>query len=116
MYLYCVGSGSPTVVLEPGLGETSAVMGWIAPTVARDTRERERDRKMNTQPDDVPPADIPRYTWLLCRYPNLLDGSRLTEPAHRNGSSFKGIQTALLEILGMIKAHSAEYRRQGEQA
>jgi hypothetical protein len=25
-------------------------------------------------------------------------------------------QTALLEILGMIKAHSAEYRRQGEQA
>jgi hypothetical protein len=50
-----------------------------------------------------------RYTRLFCRYPNSLDSSRLTEPAHRNGSSFKGIQTALLEILGMIKAHSAEY-------
>ena len=104
------------MVLEPGLGETSAVMGWIAPTVARDTREKERERERNTQPEDVPPANIPRYTRLLCRYPNSFDGSRLTEPAHRNGSSFKGIQTALLEILGMIKAPSAEYRRQGEQA
>jgi hypothetical protein len=45
-----------------------------------------------------------------------LDGSRLTEPAHSDGSSLKGIQTALLEILGMIKAQSAEYRRQGERA
>jgi hypothetical protein len=25
-----------------GLGETSAVMGWKAPTVARDTKEKER--------------------------------------------------------------------------
>jgi hypothetical protein len=71
---------------------------------------------MNTQPEDVPPADIRRYTWLLCRDQTLLDGSKLTEPAHRNGSSFKGFQTARLKILGMIKAHSTEYRRQGEQA
>ena len=62
---------------------------------------------MNTQPEDVPPADIPRYNWLLCRYPNLLDGSRLIGAAHRNGSSFIRLpQTARLEILGMIKAHS----------
>jgi pimeloyl-ACP methyl ester carboxylesterase len=38
LHLYCTGSGSPTVVLEPGLGESSSVMGWIAPAVARDTR------------------------------------------------------------------------------
>jgi pimeloyl-ACP methyl ester carboxylesterase len=35
----CTGSGSPTVVLEPGLGESSRAMAhWIAPDVARTTR------------------------------------------------------------------------------
>jgi alpha/beta hydrolase fold len=38
LYLHCAGSGSPTVVLEPGLGEASSVMGWIAPAVAADSR------------------------------------------------------------------------------
>jgi pimeloyl-ACP methyl ester carboxylesterase len=35
----CTGSGSPTVVLEPGLGESASAMArWIAPDVARTTR------------------------------------------------------------------------------
>jgi pimeloyl-ACP methyl ester carboxylesterase len=35
----CTGSGSPTVVLEPGLGESASSMArWIAPDVARTTR------------------------------------------------------------------------------
>ena len=34
LHLNCTGSGSPTVVLEPGLGEVSPAMGWIAPVVA----------------------------------------------------------------------------------
>ena len=44
LHLNCTGSGSPTVVLEPGLGETS--MGWvrIAPVVAADTRVCVYDR------------------------------------------------------------------------
>ena len=29
---------SPTVVLEPGLGEVSSAMAWIAPAVAADSR------------------------------------------------------------------------------
>jgi hypothetical protein len=44
LHLHCTGSGSPTVVLEPGLGEASSVMGWIAPAVARDTRVCVYDR------------------------------------------------------------------------
>jgi pimeloyl-ACP methyl ester carboxylesterase len=44
LYLSCVGSGSPIVVLEPGAGATSAQMGWIAPAVARDTRVCVYDR------------------------------------------------------------------------
>jgi pimeloyl-ACP methyl ester carboxylesterase len=44
LHLYCTGSGSPTVVLEPGLGEASSVMSWIAPAVAADTRVCVYDR------------------------------------------------------------------------
>jgi pimeloyl-ACP methyl ester carboxylesterase len=42
--LECVGSGSPTVVLEPGAGGTSANMAWIAPAVAKQTRVCVYDR------------------------------------------------------------------------
>lgn len=44
LHLSCSGSGSPTVVLEPGGGEMSAVLGWIAPAVASDTRVCVYDR------------------------------------------------------------------------
>jgi pimeloyl-ACP methyl ester carboxylesterase len=42
--LSCTGAGSPTVVLEPGAGEMSADLGWVAPAVARDTRVCVYDR------------------------------------------------------------------------
>lgn len=44
MHLYCRGSGGPTVVLEPGAGEMSSYLGWVAPEVARDTRVCVYDR------------------------------------------------------------------------
>jgi len=44
LYLHCTGSGSPTVVLESGAGESSAYWGWIAPAVARDTKVCVYDR------------------------------------------------------------------------
>jgi len=44
LHLNCTGSGSPTVVLEPGGGEMSSNLGWIAPAVARDTRVCVYDR------------------------------------------------------------------------
>jgi pimeloyl-ACP methyl ester carboxylesterase len=44
LYLNCVGSGSPTVVLEPGAGGTSAQLGWITPVVAHSTRVCVYDR------------------------------------------------------------------------
>jgi pimeloyl-ACP methyl ester carboxylesterase len=37
LHLHCTGSGSPTVVLEPGQGGVSPDLAWIAPAVARDT-------------------------------------------------------------------------------
>jgi pimeloyl-ACP methyl ester carboxylesterase len=44
LHLNCTGSGSPTVVLQPGAGEFSSNMGWIAPAVARNTRVCVYDR------------------------------------------------------------------------
>ena len=56
LYLSCAGSGSPTVVLEPGAGATSAQMGWIAPAVARSTRVCVYDRAGRgwSEPADTP--------------------------------------------------------------
>jgi hypothetical protein len=44
LHLNCTGSGSPTVLLQPGAGEMSSNMGWIAPAVARNTRVCVYDR------------------------------------------------------------------------
>ena len=45
LHLDCRGSGSPSVVLEAGLGEGSSMMsGWIAPDVAKTTRVCVYDR------------------------------------------------------------------------
>jgi pimeloyl-ACP methyl ester carboxylesterase len=44
LHLRCVGTGSPTVILESGLGETGAYWEWISTAVARDTRVCVYDR------------------------------------------------------------------------
>ena len=44
LFLNCVGSGSPTVVLFNGLGERTPAWGWVQPAVARETRVCTFDR------------------------------------------------------------------------
>jgi pimeloyl-ACP methyl ester carboxylesterase len=44
LHLHCAGSGTPTVVLESGLGETSAYWEWISTALAPDTRVCVYDR------------------------------------------------------------------------
>ena len=45
LHINCTGTGHPTVVLEPGLGEPSSMMaGWVAPNVAPTTRVCVYDR------------------------------------------------------------------------
>jgi pimeloyl-ACP methyl ester carboxylesterase len=51
----CTGSGSPTVVLEPGLGEPASTMSrWIAPNVARTTTVCAYDRAGHGRSDAAP--------------------------------------------------------------
>ena len=44
LHLHCAGAGTPTVVLESGLGETGAYWGWISTALAPDTRVCVSDR------------------------------------------------------------------------
>ena len=44
LHIHCTGSGSPTVVIESGWGDSSAVWGWVQPEVARTTRVCSYDR------------------------------------------------------------------------
>jgi pimeloyl-ACP methyl ester carboxylesterase len=44
LHLHCVGSGTPTVILESGLGEGAAYWGWISTAVARETKVCGYDR------------------------------------------------------------------------
>jgi pimeloyl-ACP methyl ester carboxylesterase len=51
----CTGSGGPTVVLEPGLGESASAMSrWIAPDVARMTTVCVYDRAGHGRSDAAP--------------------------------------------------------------
>lgn len=57
LHINCTGAGSPTVILEPGLGEPSSMMsGWIAPAVARDTRVCVYDRAGRGWSESAPGA------------------------------------------------------------
>jgi pimeloyl-ACP methyl ester carboxylesterase len=44
LHINCTGSGSPTVVLESGWGDSSASWGWVQPEVAKITRVCTYDR------------------------------------------------------------------------
>lgn len=44
LHINCTGTGSPTVVIEAGWGDTSASWGWVQPEVAKTTRICTYDR------------------------------------------------------------------------
>jgi pimeloyl-ACP methyl ester carboxylesterase len=84
----CTGSGGPTVVLEPGLGEVSPAMGWIAPVVARDTRVCVYDRAGRGWSDTADgPQDAVQTTTDLH---TLLDHAHIPGPYVLAGHSFGG--------------------------
>ncbi|MDP9482837.1 MAG: alpha/beta hydrolase [Chloroflexota bacterium] len=52
LYIDCAGSGAPVVVLQAGLGESSAYWGRIAPTVASSTTVCRYDRAGHGRSDE----------------------------------------------------------------
>ena len=89
LYLSCTGSGEPTVILEPGLGGTSAAWGWIAPAVAAHTRVCVYDRAGRGRSDPSPtPQDGDQIATDLH---TLLERADITGPLVMVGHSLGGL-------------------------
>jgi pimeloyl-ACP methyl ester carboxylesterase len=89
LHLHCTGSGSPTVVLQPGGGDFSAVMAWIAPAVAADTRVCVYDRAGRGWSE---PADSPQdATQIALDLHTLLQRGNVPGPYVLAGHSFGGL-------------------------
>jgi pimeloyl-ACP methyl ester carboxylesterase len=88
LHLNCTGSGSPTVVLQPGAGEMSSNMGWIAPALARNTRVCVYDRAGRGWSE---PADTPQDgTQIAIDLHTLLQRGQVPGPYVLAGHSFGG--------------------------
>jgi pimeloyl-ACP methyl ester carboxylesterase len=106
LHLNCTGSGSPTVVMEPGAGEMSAVLGWIAPAVARETRVCTYDRAGRGWSE---PADVPQgATKIATDLHTLLQRGGIAGPYVMAGHSFGGLYVQRFaalypdEVAGMV--------------
>ena len=106
LHLNCAGSGSPTVVLEPGAGGVSSDLGWIAPVVARETRVCVYDRAGRGWSE---PADTPQdATQIATDLHTLLQRGQVPGPYVLAGHSFGGLYTLTFaarypdEVAGMV--------------
>jgi len=106
LHLHCSGSGSPTVVLQPGGGEMSSNMGWIAPAVARDTRVCVYDRAGRGWSE---PADTRQdATQIATDLHTLLQRGHVPGPYVLAGHSFGGLYVLAFaarypdEVAGMV--------------
>jgi pimeloyl-ACP methyl ester carboxylesterase len=89
LHLHCTGSGSPTVVLEPGGGAASSDLGWIAPAIARDTRVCVYDRAGRGWSEA---ADGPQDgAHIAADLHTLLDRAHVPGPYVLAGHSFGGL-------------------------
>ncbi|HEU4487830.1 MAG TPA: alpha/beta hydrolase [Actinomycetota bacterium] len=110
LHLSCSGSGSPTVVLEPGAGGMSSVLAWITPTVARATRVCVYDRAGRgwSQPADIPQDGAQIATDLH----TLLRRGHVPGPFVLAGHSFGGLYALTFaarypdEVAGMVLVDS----------
>jgi len=89
LQLSCTGSGSPTVVLEPGQGGVSSDFAWITPVVTRDTRVCVYDRAGRGWSDAAGgPQDGAR---IAADLHTLLDRAGVPGPYVLAGHSFGGL-------------------------
>jgi pimeloyl-ACP methyl ester carboxylesterase len=110
LHLSCTGSGSPTVVLEPGAGATSAALGWVTPAVARDTRVCVYDRAGRGWSE---PTDTAQHgTQIATDLHTLLQRGNVPGPYVLAGHSFGGLYTLTFaarypdEVAGMVLVDS----------
>jgi pimeloyl-ACP methyl ester carboxylesterase len=114
LHLNCTGTGSPTVVLEPGHGEVSSAMAWIATAVAQDARVCVYDRAGRgwSDPADGPQDAVETATDLH----TLLDRAHIPGPYVLAGHSFGGLYVLTFaatypdEVAGLVLLDSTAPR------
>jgi pimeloyl-ACP methyl ester carboxylesterase len=111
LHLNCVGTGSPTVVLENGLGESSPLWSRITPVVDRSTRVCAYDRAGQGWSEDAPhPLDGLRNASDLH---TLLDRAGENGPfilvGHSSGGAYAMTYAAQYpaQVAGMVLLDSA---------
>lgn len=119
LHLQCAGTGSPTVVLEPGLAASSSDMSWIAPVVARDTRVCVYDRAGRGWSD---PADGPQSAdQIATDLHTLLAEAHVEGPYVLAGHSFGGLYVQSFaaqfpdQVAGLVLLDSASLRNRPDQ-
>jgi len=107
LHIDCTGAGSPTVVLEAGLGETSPAMaGWIAPAVASTTRVCVYDRSGYGWSDPAPSPEDGRT--VAANLHALLAAAGVAPPYVLAGHSSGGVYTRIFagmypdEVAGLV--------------
>lgn len=110
LHLNCTGTGSPTVVIQPGGGDFSSGMAWIAPAVARQTHVCVYDRpgrgwsEPSESPQDAIQIAIDLHT--------LLQRGDVPGPYVLVGHSFGGLYVLTYanrypdEVAGMVLVDS----------
>jgi pimeloyl-ACP methyl ester carboxylesterase len=114
LHLNCTGSGSPTVVLQPGGGEMSSNMGWIAPAVARNTRVCVYDRAGRAWSES---ADTPQDgLQIAADLHTLLQRGGVPGPYVLAGHSFGGLYVLSYaarypgEVAGMVLIDCTDFK------
>jgi pimeloyl-ACP methyl ester carboxylesterase len=107
----CVGSGSPTVVLDAGMGDTSEVWHQVQGAVSQFTRVCSYDRAGRGQSD---PGKRPRTSQtIISELHTLLTCARIPGPYVLVGHSFGGFNARLYasqypeEVVGLVLVDSA---------
>src|SRR3954452_10127953 len=110
LHLNCTGSGSPTVVLQPGGGDMASSLGWIAPAIAQHTRVCVYDRAGRGWSE---PADTPQDgTQIAIDLHTLLQRGHIPGPYVLAGHSFGGLYVLTFaarypnEVAGMVLVDS----------
>jgi pimeloyl-ACP methyl ester carboxylesterase len=112
LHLNCRGSGSPTVILEPGAGGTASDLAWITPAVARDTRVCVYDRAGRGWSEPVHSRQDAAQIATDLR--TLLERGHVPGPYVVAGHSFGGLYVLTFaarypnEVAGMVLIDSTE--------